>query len=87
MSSSSLDLQSYILSLGFCTDQHLSLASVNFLLFCVGAAQSVRVLLYQQSLKKDSVPAEIEKAAKQEGRTLEAVAKDPKGALKKAENV
>jgi len=64
-----------------------SLASVNFLLFCVGAAQSVRVLLYQQSLKKDSVPAEIEKAAKQEGRTLEAVAKDPKGALKKAENV
>jgi len=44
-------------------------------------------LLYQQSLKKDSIPEEIEKAAKQEGTTLEGIVKDPKGALKKAEKV
>lgn len=64
-----------------------SLASVNFLLFCVGATQSTRVLLYQQSLKKDSIPQEIEKAAKDEEQTLEGIMKDPKAALKKAEKV
>lgn len=64
-----------------------SLASVNFLLFCVGATQSARVLLYQQSLKKDSIGHEIELAAKDEEKTLEGIVKDPKGALKKAERV
>ena len=45
--------------------RNLFLASVNFLLFCVGAAQTTRVLLYQQSLKGDSLGAEIEKSAKE----------------------
>jgi len=44
-------------------------------------------LLYQQSLKKDGLTDEIEKAAKEEGNTLEGIIKDPKGALKKAEKV
>ncbi|GAB7344799.1 hypothetical protein MBLNU457_3260t1 [Dothideomycetes sp. NU457] len=67
--------------------RNLFLASVNFLLFCVGATQSARVLLYQQSLKKDSIGQEIEKAARDEEKTLEGIVKDPKGALKKAERV
>ena len=51
--------------------RNLFLASVNFLLFCVGATQTTRVLLYQQSLKGDSVESEVKKAAKQEGKDLE----------------
>jgi hypothetical protein len=46
--------------------QNLFLASVNFLLFCVGATQTTRVLLYQQSLKGDSIGAEIQEDAKKE---------------------
>jgi len=38
-------------------------------------------------LKNDSVGQELEKAAKEEGSSLEKIVKDPKGALKKAENV
>ncbi|CAK4034265.1 UPF0041-domain-containing [Lecanosticta acicola] len=51
--------------------RNLFLASVNFLLFCVGATQVSRVLMYQKSLKGDSVGSEAEKAAKQEGKNLE----------------
>lgn len=68
-------------------DRCYSLASVNFLLFCVGATQVTRVVSYQQSLKNDSVPEELEKAAKQEGGTLEGIAKDPKGAIENAKKV
>ncbi|CAC9890032.1 unnamed protein product [Aureobasidium pullulans] len=63
------------------------LASVNFLLFCVGATQVSRILLWQQAQKGDSIPAELEKAGKQEGKELEAIVKDPKGAFEKAKKV
>ena len=66
---------------------HYSLASVNFLVFCVGATQTTRVLLYRQSLKNDTVSQEIGKEAKSEGNTLEAIAKDPQGAVEKAKKV
>lgn len=64
-----------------------SLASVNFLLFTVGATQVTRVLLYQKSLKEDGLIDEAGKAAKQEGKIAESIAKDPEGAAKKATNV
>lgn len=51
--------------------RNLFLASVNFLLFCVGATQCSRVFMYQQSLKGDSMGDEVKKAAKQEGKDLE----------------
>ena len=70
-----------------CANDIFSLASVNFLLGCVGAVQVTRVLMYQQSLKQDTIPQEVEKAAKQEGAILKDIVEDPKGAVKKAEKV
>jgi hypothetical protein len=67
--------------------QNYSLASVNFLLFCVGATQVSRILLWKQSIKGDTIPSELERAGKQEGRELEAIVKDPKGAYEKAKKV
>ncbi|KAI5198896.1 UPF0041-domain-containing protein [Aureobasidium subglaciale] len=67
--------------------RNLFLASVNFLLFCVGATQTSRILLWQQSQKGDSLTDELKKAGKQEGKELEAIAKDPKGAYEKAKKV
>ncbi|KAG9528276.1 UPF0041-domain-containing protein, partial [Aureobasidium melanogenum] len=67
--------------------RNLFLASVNFLLFCVGATQVSRILLWQQAQKGDSIPEELKKAGKQEGRELEAIAKDPKGAIENAKKV
>lgn len=61
-----------------------SLASVNFLLFCVGATQTVRVLLYQQSLKNGTLPQAAEDAAKNEGGIAKSIAQDPEAAVKKA---
>ncbi|PSK34421.1 hypothetical protein B9Z65_8747 [Elsinoe australis] len=58
--------------------QNMFLASVNFMLFLVGATQVGRVLIYRQSLKGDSVGQEVEAAAKEEG-------KDLKTAVEKAE--
>lgn len=66
--------------------RNLFLASVNFLLFCVGLTQSARVLLYQRSLKGDSMGQEVEKAAKQEEGTLEKVIKDPKSVVEAVKN-
>jgi mitochondrial pyruvate carrier 2 len=57
--------------------RNLFLASVNFLLFTVGATQVSRVLMYQQSLKGDSVGSEAKKAAKQEESELVDVIKHP----------
>ncbi|KAK5108815.1 hypothetical protein LTR62_007789 [Meristemomyces frigidus] len=57
--------------------RNLFLASVNFLLFCVGAAQTTRVLLYQQSLKGDSLGHEVETMAKEQGHKLVEVVKHP----------
>lgn len=51
--------------------KNMFLASVNFLLFCVGATQTTRVLLYQRSLDGQSVGEEIKKDAKQEAGNLE----------------
>ncbi|KAI5370044.1 putative mitochondrial pyruvate carrier [Septoria linicola] len=51
--------------------KNMFLASVNFLLFCVGATQTTRVLLYQRSLDGQSVAEEIKKDAKQEAGNLE----------------
>jgi len=62
-----------------------SLASVNFLLACVGATQVTRVLRYQASINGDSIPQEIEAAAKAEGKRLESIVMDPKGAIQKVE--
>lgn len=42
------------------------------------------MLLYQQSLKGDSISAEAEKAAKEEGNTLKSIAKDPEAAVENA---
>lgn len=57
--------------------RNLFLASVNFLLFCVGTTQVTRVLMYQKSLKQDGMGEEVEKAAKQEEGVLEKVIKHP----------
>lgn len=51
--------------------QNMFLASVNFLLFCVGATQTTRVLMYQRSLDGKSVGEEIKDDAKQEAGNLE----------------
>ncbi|KEQ72767.1 UPF0041-domain-containing protein [Aureobasidium namibiae CBS 147.97] len=67
--------------------RNLFLASVNFLLFCVGATQVSRILLWQQAQKGDTISEELKKAGKQEGRELEAIAKDPKGAYENAKKV
>ncbi|EME89053.1 uncharacterized protein MYCFIDRAFT_48731 [Pseudocercospora fijiensis CIRAD86] len=51
--------------------KNLFLASVNFLLFCVGATQVTRVLMYQKSLKGETLGEEIRDEAKSEGSKLE----------------
>lgn len=62
-----------------------SLASVNFLLFCVGATQVSRVLMYQSSVKGETITDEVKDAAKEEAHIVESAIKDPKGALQKVE--
>ena len=66
--------------------RNLFLASVNFLLFCVGATQTTRVLRYQSSLKGDSVEEEIPKAAREEGKDLMGAVKDPKGVVEEVKH-
>ncbi|KAK5016902.1 hypothetical protein BJ546DRAFT_968695 [Cryomyces antarcticus] len=65
--------------------RNIFLASVNFLLFCVGATQISRIFLYHQSLKDSTLAEEAKKAAKEEGHIIEGMVKDPQGALKRAE--
>ncbi|EON66423.1 hypothetical protein W97_05520 [Coniosporium apollinis CBS 100218] len=65
--------------------RNIFLASVNFLLFCVGATQVGRILSYHQSIKNSTFPEEAKKAAKHEGKIAEGIVKDPEGAVKKAE--
>jgi hypothetical protein len=66
--------------------RNLFLASVNFLLFCVGATQTTRVLMYNASVKNESAL----EAAKQEGSkdisAIEKIVEDPKAALKSVTN-
>lgn len=62
--------------------RNLFLASVNFLLFCVGATQSTRVLRYQASLEHNSVEEELKKAGKEEERDLKNVVQNPESVVK-----
>ncbi|KAK4998267.1 hypothetical protein LTR66_002485 [Elasticomyces elasticus] len=66
--------------------RNIFLASVNFLLFCVGATQVGRVLQYQASLNGDTVGDELKKETKKLGDIAEGMVKDPKHALEKIEN-
>ena len=66
--------------------RNLFLASVNFLLFCVGAAQCARVLTYQASLKGDSKTEEAKKEFKKDVSALERIVEDPKAAVKSVTN-
>lgn len=63
-----------------------SLASVNFLLFCVGATQTSRVLMYQSEQKKTSVGEELKNELKADEKAVERLIKDPKGAVKEVES-
>ena len=51
--------------------RNLFLASVNFLLFCVGATQVSRVLLYQKSIKGQPVKEIVKDHANADGKNLE----------------
>lgn len=63
--------------------RNLFLASVNFLLFCVGTTQVSRVLAYQRTLKGDSAVDEAKKDAKQELGNLEQAAEKAEKAVAK----
>ncbi|GAM82801.1 hypothetical protein ANO11243_007870 [Dothideomycetidae sp. 11243] len=56
--------------------RNLFLASVNFLLFCVGATQVSRGLMYQRSLTAENAGQEIKKVAKEEGQDLKSAVKE-----------
>merc|ERR1711939_780858 len=66
--------------------RNLFLASVNFLLFCVGATQSTRVLRYQASLEHNSVEEELKQAGKEEERDLKNVLQNPESVVKSVTN-
>ena len=57
--------------------RNLFLASVNFLLFCVGAAQTSRVLSYQSELKGQSLGENVAEQAKDAKEKVVDVARNP----------
>ena len=59
--------------------RNLFLASVNFLLFCVGSTQVARILMWQSSQEGLSVGAEAVKAVKEEGKEIERLVKGGPG--------
>jgi hypothetical protein len=61
------------------------LATVNAFLFCVGATQVTRIVMYNQSVKGTSPIEEIKDVAKEQAAVVEGAAKDPKGAVKAAQ--
>ena len=61
------------------------LAAVNFLLAGVGITQVSRILLWQRSVKDDSMQRAAEEYAKDVAETAEGVVKDPQKSLKKVE--
>lgn len=63
--------------------QNLFLASVNFLLFCVGATQVGRALNYQRSIADKGLVEEVERVAKAEGQSLKDAAKQAEKEVKK----
>ena len=66
--------------------RNLFLASVNFLLFCVGATQSTRVLLYNASKKNDTAIEAAKKEAGKDASAVEKIVEDPKAAAKSITN-
>lgn len=66
--------------------RNLFLASVNFLVFCVASTQVTRVLMYRSSLKGDSKTEEAKQTLKEDGKALEKIVEDPKGAVKAVTN-
>ncbi|KAM0712164.1 hypothetical protein Q7P37_011258 [Cladosporium fusiforme] len=66
--------------------RNLFLASVNFLLFCVGATQTTRVLMYNASQKNESpIEAAKQEVSKDVG-AVEKIVETPKAAVKSVTN-
>lgn len=57
--------------------RNLFLASVNFLLFCVGATQTTRVLNYQSELKGQTLAENMAEKAKEGQAKVEEAVRDP----------
>lgn len=66
--------------------RNLFLASVNFLLFCVGATQTTRVLIYNANQKNDTTIEAAKKEADKDVSAVEKIVEDPKAALKSVTN-
>lgn len=66
--------------------RNLFLASVNFLLFCVGATQTTRVLMYNASQKNDTALDAAKQEADKDASAIEKIVEDPKAALKSVTN-
>ena len=66
--------------------RNLFLASVNFLLFCVGATQTTRVLMYNASQKNDTAIDAAKEEASKDASAVEKIVEDPKAALKSVTN-
>jgi len=64
--------------------KNIFLATVNFFLFCVGATQVSRVLIYRQSLKGTSSTEEAKNTAKEEAKTVQGALEQSEGAAKQA---
>jgi hypothetical protein len=64
--------------------RNVFLATVNFFLFCVGATQVSRVLIYRQSLKGTSSTEEVKDAGKEEAKTVQGVLEQSEGTVKQA---
>jgi hypothetical protein len=58
-----------------------SLATVNAFLFCVGATQVSRILMYRQSVKDESVGEKIKDVAKEQAGVVEGAEKDEVAAV------
>ena len=63
-----------------------SLAAVNFFLFCVGATQVSRVMMYRQSLTDQPLSEQIQEVADDAKAKAKEVVNDPKAALSKAKS-
>ena len=64
--------------------RNVFLATVNFFLFCVGATQVSRVLIYRKSLKGTSATKEAKDAVKEEAESVQKVLEHPEEAAKQA---
>jgi mitochondrial pyruvate carrier 2 len=55
--------------------KNVFLATVNFFLFCVGATQVSRIIVYRQSLKGTSTTDEAKDVVKEEAKVVQGAAK------------